>query len=225
MITSELQIYNLAVDAVGGTGTIATVDEESREAELCRRWFAPTRDQVLAGAHWASAKRYKRLALLTERAGDTWVSTDPSPGYGYAFSCPADLLAPRYLSDFSRFDFHRLDDTNTVISVATEDPILTYTSRITPVQMEHNLAMAIMAALAAFICSPLTGQTNKGRMLLQEANEAIMRARQETANYAQQPQAHIPDFIAARGYGAVSAQSLNYVYEFGPLFAAGNIGG
>lgn len=225
MPASELQIYNLAVDAVGGTGRITDTDEESRPAELCRRWYGPVSDKVLAAAHWATAKRFKRLALLTERADEEWTGADPSPGYSYAFSCPADLLAPRHLTDYAPFDYHRLSNSQQVISCHSDVPILVYTSRIDPAQMEHELFMAIVSALAAAICSPLSGQTTKARLLLQEANKAIEEARVSTANLAQQTTNSIPDFIAARGYGSSSASTLNYVYPFGSFLSAGDIGG
>lgn len=224
MPASELQIYNLAVDAVGGTGRISDVDEESRAAELCRRWYGPISDKVLAAAHWATAKRYQRLALLAGRADEEWTSADPSPGYSYAFSCPADLLAPRHLTDYAQFDFYRYSNTERAIACQSNAPILIYTSRITPEQMEHELYMAIVSALAAAICSPLSGQTTKARLLLQEANKAIEEARVSTANFGQQTTAYIPDFIAVRGVGA-QMQAVNYVYPFGPLLTAGDIGG
>lgn len=224
MSYSELQLYNLAVDAVGGTGTIETTTEESREAELCSRWFGPVRDKVLRAAHWQSAKKVARLAQIAPRASEVWTTTDPSPPYTYGYSLPEDMLIPRFLADHARFELSIYDNDRHMLSTSGASSLLYYTARIQVHQMESSLALAIAAALAAHICEPLTGATRKAQFKLQEANEAIMQARLETANIDQQPISHIPDFIAVRGYGT-PLQGQNFIYPFGPMFAAGDIGG
>ncbi|HEY9155583.1 MAG TPA: hypothetical protein VIM69_10650 [Opitutaceae bacterium] len=224
MSYSQLQLFNLAVDAVGGTGTIATIEEVSREAELCSRWFGPVRDKVLRAAHWHSAKKFARLSEIAERDVETWAPGHPTPGYLYGFAVPADMAHPRFFTTYERFDFSVFDANNHMISTDTPSPVLCYTSRI-PVQlMDDGLANALVLALAAHICEPLTGATNKARMRLEEANMAIMSAREQNAEMSHQPAAHIPDFIAARGYGT-PAFGQNYIYPYGPLFMAGDIGG
>lgn len=224
MSYSELQLYNLAVDAVGGTGTIETTSEVSREAELCSRWFGPVRDKVLRAAHWQSAKAYQRLALRASRDEETWVVAYPTPAYSNAYSIPSDCLIPRFLTDFSRFDISVYDESTHVLSTTGASPILCYTKRIEVNMMEESLALAISMALAANICAPLTGAQQKGRMLLQEANEMLLQARVETANMDNQPISHVPDFISVRGYGT-PALGNSFVYPYGDLFMAGNIGG
>lgn len=224
MAYSELQLYNLAVDAVGGTGTIETIDEVSREAELCSRWFKPVRDQVLRAAHWHSAKKFARLAEIAERTEDTWEVGNPTPGYQYGFALPSDCIIPRFLTNYQRFDYSIFDANRHMISVATESPVLCYTAKISPALFDEGLARAVYTALAAFICEPLTGASNKARMRLQEANDAILTARDQNAEMSLQPVAHIPDFIAARGYGT-PFQGQNYVYPYGPTFSAGDLGG
>lgn len=224
MSYSQLQLFNLAVDAVGGTGTIATINEVSREAELCSRWFGPVRDKVLRAAHWHSAKKFARLSNIAERTSDTWVPTNPTPPYLHGFATPSDMAHPRFLTNYARFDFSVFDENNHMLSTDTESPVLCYTARISPQLMDDGLANALILALAAHICEPLNGATNKARMRLEEANAAIMAARDQNAEMSHQPAAHIPDFISARGYGT-PAFGQNYVYPYGPLFMAGDIGG
>ena len=224
MSYSELQLYNLAVDAVGGTGTIETTTEASREAELCSRWFGPVRDKVLRAAHWQSAKKVARLAQFSPRVADIWEPSDPSPGYHYGYSLPSDIIIPRHLADFARFELSIYENGQHMLSTSGSSSLLYYTARFDVEQMESSLALAIAAALAAHICEPLTGATRKAQFKLQEANEAIMQARLETANIDHQPISHIPDFIAVRGYGT-PFQGQNFIYPFGPSFVAGDIGG
>lgn len=224
MVDSELRIYNLAVDAVGGTGTIETIDEPSREAELCSRWYGLVRDKVLRGAHWQSAKKFARLAPLAERTEDLWVVGNPTPAYSYAFSLPVDLIGPRHLTDFGRFDLSVYNENTRVLSTGSPAPVLCYTARIEPILMDISLANAVVFALAAAICEPLTGASRKAMNLLQQTNEAIISARVDNAMSENETTAHIPDFIAVRGYGT-PFQGQNFIYPYGSLFTAGDIGG
>jgi len=224
MAYSELQLYNLAVDAIGGTGTIETTSEVSREAELCSRWFTPVRDQVLRAAHWHSAKKFARLAEIAERTEDSWVPGNPTPGYTHGFALPSDCIIPRFLTTYARFDYSIFDANRHMLSVSDANPLLCYTAKIPPQLFDDGLARAVYTALAAFICEPLTGASQKARMRLQEANDAILTARDQNAEMSHQPFSHIPDFIAARGYGTPSF-GQNFIYPYGPTFSAGDIGG
>ena len=47
-ISSEVQVYNLALNAVGERSNISSPTEQSRPAEVCSLWYSPVRDQVLA---------------------------------------------------------------------------------------------------------------------------------------------------------------------------------
>jgi len=226
MITSEVQVYNLAVSAVGGTGNIASTQEESREAEVCRLWFGPVRDRVLRAAHWPCAKTFSRLAELAQNDGeDAWTELDPEPGYTYAFHCPSDMLIPRYITTFERFSLSTYSPTRQAISCQNGTPILCYTKRQTNVaQWDISLGTAITAALAARICSQLTGKNVKARSLLEEANSYISTAREEAGNASSEMQGTIPSWILARGY-ANPAVDLRYFYPLDNLLSPGDIGG
>lgn len=222
-MSTELQIYNRALDAVGARSDVNSVNEESRRAEVCRLWFSPVRNLVLRAAPWSSARAHARLALLKER-DDTleWQPDDPAPGYRYAYAVPSDMIAPRYLTTFERFElglyFNGVTDALAIMAnVAT--PILTYTKlQATTGLWDDGLDSAVTFALAAHICMPLTGKTSRVDLLLQQANNRVIDARLQDANASDVQFDTVPDWISARGY-AGSSPSSRFIYPYGPMIS------
>lgn len=224
MITSEVQIFNLALSQVGIAGTVATVDDVSREAKVCRQWFGPVRDRVLRAAHWPSAKTFARLSLISSREDETWTLTDPEPGYSNIFYLPDDYVAPRYLNTFERFSVSS-QGTRIALSCNSESPILVYTKRQESVALwDISMADAVMYALAARICEPLSGRGAKAKELFNLANLAMMSAREDAGNTSNETLDTVPGWIAARGYSGSLGMS-RYYYPLESLFSAGDIGG
>ncbi len=152
MANSVVDIYNMALNAVGTRDDVSSPNEASREAEVCRRWFANARDLILRAAFWPSAEAHSRLSVLAERdETEAWTSADPSPGFRFAYAVPSDLLVPRYQADFGRFVFSTYGDSRAVMS-NTEQVVLAYTRQQTNVSLwDHALLMAIVYSLGAHI--------------------------------------------------------------------------
>lgn len=219
MAMDEVTIYNMALNAVGTRNSVASPSEESREAEVCRLWFGPTRDQVLRAAPWPSAKAYARLAVLAER-NDTlpWVASDPEPGFRFAYGFPQDLLAPRYLSSYGRFSTGTRGSVRALFS--NEESVILFYTKSEPIIPLWDIAlqMAVAHALAAYICLPLTGKTQRAKKAEDTANSLIYQAREQSANDDNDFLDTVPDWFTARGY-AGSAPSVRYYYPYGPAIA------
>lgn len=216
MTQSVTNLYNLALGACGSRGSVASVSETTIEATLCNVWYAPVRAQVFRSAHWNSLREHTRLALLVERDLDEdWVSTDPEPGFVYAYSAPAYMAAARYLTTYERF---RVGTYNNARAIFTdvEDAILCFTEDKTNVSVwDASLYLAVAYALAAHICPKLTGKAQRSDSLLQKANIIITQARVDSANEKQENFDVLPDWIQARGYrGGTSID--RYVAPYGP---------
>lgn len=220
MANDELEIYNLALNAVGTRSNVSDPSEESREAEVCRLWFGTVRDQVLRAAPWHSAKAYARLAVLAERDTDEdWVAADPEPGFLFAYSAPSDMLYPRHLADYSRFVSGVYNGTTRAIFTQTESAILFYTLRQVNVSLwSPDLKMAIAQALAAYIAMPLHGKASRAAQAQQQANNLILSARETMANEDWNTLDVVPDWLAARGYAGTYPQT-RYLYPYGPLIS------
>jgi hypothetical protein len=222
MASSEIELFNLALDSVGARNTIAHPNEDSREAEACRLWYPNVRDQVLASAFWPEATKMARLAELGV-AAEEWVSGNPRPGLAFSYAMPADLLRPQYFSDYSHFAVQSFDSENRAIMSNASSPVLVYTYRQTLVQMmSPGLQMGIMYGLAANICISLTGKTSRAKLMIEQANAQIMAAREQAANTNNEVNESIPDWIAARGYSGSGGQT-RYFYPYGSLLTAPNV--
>lgn len=204
MVTDEVGIYNLALNAIGARSNLSSTTDRDRGAEVCRLWYPVVRDQVLSAAPWPSCKAFRRLALLKQRdPNKPWQSDDPEPGYQYAYSAPDDMLHPRYLSDFTQFTVSAYTNQVRAINTNTAEAILSYTKRNVAINMwENPLQMAIAYGMAANIAMPLTGKPQRASMLIQQANDLIITARLEAANQGDERYETMPDWITARGYCA-----------------------
>lgn len=226
MTQDLVSIYNLASSAAGSRNNIALPTEVSREAELCELWFGPVRDQVLRAAPWPNTRAFKRLALLAERDPDLeWTASDPEPGLVYLYAVPDDMVNPRYLTTFERFNYGPWDNGGTdimTISTQTEDAILAYTKRQENLAIwDSQLYFAVAYALAAHITMPLTGKAQRAQNAAQLANQLIVQARVNAANTDVEDYETIPEWISARGY-AGSYPATRYIYPNGALISIGN---
>jgi hypothetical protein len=221
-ISSEVQVYNLALNAVGERSNISSPTEQSRPAEVCRLWYSPVRDQILSAAPWPEATKIAYPALLaTADDDDAWLETEPRTGYQYVYAMPSDALRPRYMSDFSRFLFTSFDGQRALHS-NTPSAILAYTSRLENVALwDSGLQMAIVYGLAANICMPLCGKPARAKALADKANELVMSARVDAANSNNETYESIPDWITARGFNSSSSQ--RYFYPYAGLLTLSNV--
>ena len=216
-ISSEVQVYNLALNAVGTRSNISLPTENSREAEVCRLWYSPVRDQILAASAWPEATEIAYLGLTKEADEDgdgLWAAGDPRPGYSYVYQLPADYLRAQYLNDFSRF----LITGNRSIHTSSFQAMLYYTKRLeTIAEWGAELQMAIVYGLAAHICMPLTGKPSRARSLEGKANEMVMMARESAANMSNEMYESIPDWITARGANYATTQ--RFIQPYGSLLS------
>lgn len=220
-ISSETAIYNLALNAIGARSNVSSPDEASREAEVCKLWYSPVRDQVLASSVWPEATKLARLALLDERDMDEdWVVTNARPDYAYAYAVPSDFLHPQYLSGYQRFLITSYPDDRKVLVTNYEEAILIYTSRMETISLwSASLQMAIVYGLASHIAMPLSGKGSRVKALADKANELIWAARERAANTSNEQFESLPDWISGRGYSGATA-SARYVYPYGDTFGS-----
>ena len=221
-MASIVEIYNQALTAIGQKGKLQSPDEPSIEAGECNLWYADARDQVLRAAPWNCATGTARLALQAERNSNVaWVATDPRPGWRFAYSIPNDMLRPRYLTTFARFDLGVSAASSRVLYSNEEASILVYTQQLTnPELWDVDLRQAIVFSLAASIAPRLTGSKDRTRLVIAQAIDKITNARVNSANEVVEETEHVPDWLAARGYGG-STPSARYVYPMGDISISG----
>lgn len=224
-MVSKVEIFNLALGAIGTRASVSSVDEQSREAEVCRLWYDHVREIIFAASRWHSLTKHSRLALLASRASSTtaWVEGDPDPGFTYIYSAPSDLVRPRHLADYTRFKPTIYDDDTRAIATDQEDAILTYTADLNNTTLwEPALSNALIYGLAAAISMSLHGKDQRTARAFDTANSIILEARITQANENWENLETVPDWISARGYSE-AAPKIRYFYPNGALLSVSNI--
>lgn len=216
--TTEVALYNLALSLAGSSVTVVSTTETSREAQLCKLWFDDVRDAVLSAAQWQSTKKVLMLEQDEERdTADDWQNYDPFPGYLYSYVLPSDMLYPWRLATWDRFELGVDQNNARRLFTDREDAVLIYARQETTITTwEHALKMAIVHALSAYICGPLTGKIQRMQLLLSWANDAIQQARLATGNTQDLQVETDPSWIQARGANLTLGQT-RYFYPYGQL--------
>lgn len=183
MAVDVISVWNMAVSACGNKADISTEDENTKAANLCRLWYPLVRDNVIKAGDWPSARKHDYLALKATRdETKTWTKSDPAPGWKFAYAQPSDMLAPRHLHSYSRFERSWLDDANTIVT-NQEQAILHYMFQQKDVtKWDADLEQAIVLNLAHAICQQLTGTRSLTESLQGRAQEALLRGQTATAN-------------------------------------------
>lgn len=100
-MTSETDIANRALMAIGTRSQIASLSEDSPEARACNQLLEPLRDELLRLAPWGCATNYNNLALICAAPGTPenpttgttqWEKGIPPPLWFYEYAYPIDCL-------------------------------------------------------------------------------------------------------------------------------------
>jgi hypothetical protein len=196
-----LSICNMALGSVGARAKIASLSDNSREAEVCNLHYELVRDSVFSAAYWRGLRRTARLVRVAT-ADDTvdWDDTQPPPPWLYGFRLPANLHRPRYLDGFARFEMQNVDGEQLLIT-NSEFPILTYTAtEENPNLWGTDLQMLVVAQLAVAIAIPVSGKVDMYRIASNTAQQVYAQALVSQANEEHLPVLEtLPDWITVRG--------------------------
>ncbi len=107
-MTTDTDICNRSLAAIGARSTIASLQENSAEARVCRQFYESTRDAVLRAAHWNFGRKVAYLSLLksvpgtpenqSTAASTSWSPAWPPPPWLYEYAYPSDCILMRYIS-------------------------------------------------------------------------------------------------------------------------------
>jgi len=213
-MTDKVTIWNLALSAVGSRALISDPLEKGREADLCRLFYPRAVSALLKSASWPCANAWARLAVVAERDFNiAWVPGPLSPEWRFAYGAPSNMLAPRYLQSYARFDVGNYDE-QTLIFTQEVTPILRYTKMVEREEtFDEALVSSVVALLASKLCLPLTGKDTRTRALREETTEIVLLARTEMANESESEVDALPSWLQARGL-AMSPRATHYFYPY-----------
>ena len=221
---SVIDIYNLALDAVGTRSTVASTTENSTEANTLNRHYTAAVQSLLASANWSFARQQATLALLNDA---TQGQTVPTP-WLYEYSVPSNMVRMRYVMPM--FDnlpgsvtpgasmayfvgppvrFVLSSDTDSsgndinVILTNQNQAIAVYTKNVTNTALyTPQFIEGLRMYLGHRICMALTGDKQKSVELFQEANLLVKQARATNQDEGLTVDDHIPDWVRVRGYAS-----------------------
>ena len=221
-MSTKVEICNRALVQAGTRGTIAALDEPSKEARACSLLMGPTFELGLALAPWDFARSAMTLALLQAAPGTperlapvsaTWDRVnDPVPPWAYAYAPPSDCVTVRYvlpqangrILNPARFVKGTIQGTGggmiPIILTNASQAIGVYTVRVTdPNSWTPVFEEMIVFALAARLSIPLSGDKQLASTNLGAANALVQQARITDGNENFGNQMDIlPDWIRAR---------------------------
>lgn len=105
-MTSEVDIANRALSAIGTRSQIASLDEGSNESIQVKLLLDPLRDELLRMAPWNCARNFNTMSLICAAPGTpenpsagpaVWGKGLPPPPWSYEYAYPSDCLRPIYV--------------------------------------------------------------------------------------------------------------------------------
>ena len=207
-MATQLQIYNMAISAARGEGTLRSITQKTRAREECDKWYDLLIDVVQEAAYWPCCKT---RALL---AGQQSISDH---AFSYSYELPADYLRAWYLADLEKFALESDVAGTPLLFTEVASPTLYYARRVTDTsRWTPGMTEAIVYGLAARISDSLTGRDNITNRLVALSQAKIGEAQSASIN-ATDPELldSLPDFLQARGGVATASQRFYYPYGEG----------
>lgn len=190
-MSSEVEICNNALLQLGEE-PIISLDDVSKKARLCKRFYPDVRDAVLRAYPWRCATAFQKLGQLT--GTDALVGT----GFTYTYQLPVDPYCLRALlinnSPSSVWQVHGR-------KLVTDEGSVTlkYISRLTdPNDFDSLLKDVISCRLAQMIAYPITGNPNMTIAMEKLYEIKIMEARSVDSMEGSSEQYESNDLIDCR---------------------------
>ncbi len=237
-MSSQVEIANMALDAIGARSTISSLTEGSNESNAIARWWDNAVSSVLRSAHWNFARKQVALTLLQDATNNGIV---PTP-WLYEYAYPSDCVLIR--------QFIPMIQVNPVTVVGQVSPVVAYGPppkflESTDYDINGNLIQVLLtnqpqaqavytmlntltamwdplfvrcfvAYLAARICMTITGDKGLMNAMFQMAQQYSVEAQAKNGNEGVTILDSIPDWMRARGYNSDWAYPCGGMFSYGP---------
>jgi hypothetical protein len=199
-VASEAEVCNLALLLVGETQFIDDLSDPTPGAEACAQVYVRARDAALEAFAWPFAARRAELAVITDGERGGW---------SYAYTLPADCLAPRWIangienpSEAEKVPFVIEDDASSgkVLLANVDEVTLAYTRRVTESGKFSPLFVEALAAkMAVYLAAGLVKKPMLALQMMQLFDSVIARAAAAQFNQQQKDTAPESDYVTERG--------------------------
>ena len=170
-------ICNTALLRCGGKEITSLTDDNSKEAQLCRRLYHPARRKALASHHWNGAKRAVQLTVNSNITPIFW---------SYAFTLPTDMvrLITVHPSDslnasipYALQNANSTEADNVLLSDSNQIYIQYVFDNMDPNTLSEGFRDVLEFLLARDLCLGLSKSTNKFELTRDEFKRALTLAK------------------------------------------------
>ena len=189
MASSVVEICNRALDAIGAK-TIISLDDETREAGLCRRYYPQLRDEVIRSHPWNFA--LVRVALPA-------LSVAPAWGYASAYQLPVDCLRVLSVGDADPFATPWRIEGRTIVTDEGA-PLSVLYLRTVPDSgnFDPMFVSALAARLAMELAMPLASDAGLRAAMEKEFLSRMRAARSADGQEGTPSRIYAEEFVQAR---------------------------
>lgn len=182
-MASDVDIANEALALVAGPGGgFTSFADQSREAQLCQRFYETSRDAVLEAANWWFA--IKTATLSAPTTGDTYDNLVES---GDTYALPSDCLRPIELMPADEVTTDWVCTAGRLLVTAQPSPILRYVAKIDdPSQFTPTFIKALAAYMAWQLAYPVTESRAKAADMYEHYKEMVKEARTVSGSVGRQ---------------------------------------
>lgn len=167
-MASKVDIWNTALSSIGHRANVADPDEQSAEANHCRRFYPIALATVLERFAWSFATRRAVLALVE----------NPVQHWQFAYSLPNLCIAARAVLPYQCNDdsleqdyaIESDDNGDLILYTNQETAVLKYTTLVEDTtKYSPNFVMAVACDLAALLVGPIPKDARKRQEMQQLA--------------------------------------------------------
>lgn len=196
-MSSQVDIYNLALSHVGDKANVASLVENSLQAQLCNRFYPNCLRKILSAHPWSFAKTRASLNGVTSDLAEVW---------DYKYSAPNLLVTP-----LAVFDAASRDDNDRWAYSLEGAYVFTNASSASMLYVFYQdntgvYSASFEEALSRILASRLAGPIIKGAMGRQERDGQYKAylyelgiAKAEDSNKSNHEVAYVPSSVSARG--------------------------
>ncbi len=216
-MASQLDIYNLALGRIGSDKSVASVNEASKEARLCNRFYAQCRDEVLEAAAFPFAVKVQALALVPSnlqlngwqhqyarpdealRILEVGPLSEAGSAVGYWTSCCGPWEAHKRDGMMAYRQILSDDGNTSAILANVPQAYGIFVARVTNASVFSPLMVSTVAnRLAVEIAMPLTGDARFANLAMQRYNMSFADAASAQYEQSQDGPDREPASIRAR---------------------------
>ena len=204
-MATKLQVYNMAISAARGRGTLTSLADNTREREECDKWFELIVCVAQEAAYWPFCKQSIVLNNPTKIDYDHWT---------YSYALPHTFLRAWYLENLTRFE---IVDSRLLSNIESGLRLFFAAKMVDPQTWSPSFTQAVVYALASKLASPLTGKSGLVANLIASANQMLLNAQANSlASSGNFVPRYIPEFFSARGI--TSFNETAFYYPLGESF-------